>query len=409
MSASRPQTAVDPAPDPSVASRPEYPATTGAVVVLVATALFVLTQLYAAIPLIAPMSVELGGDVTFALSTAYSLCYAVGFLIWGPLADQFGRKRILVIGLALLTVATIAAALVSSMPLLGSLRAVQGFAAASFAPVALAYLAEAVPPGRRPVAIGAMSTAFLVAGITGQVLASAVWLTLGWGWVFGLCGIALAACLTGVAALVIEPRRDAAPGVLMHRFAAMGRVAAKPRVLLLSLAHMTLLLGFVAMYTGVGPHLETLGLDASQVIWLRLAGLPGMFVSLVVGPLLVRLGTAGVARLGFTVATLGLAGEAVFSGSMAGVAVTSLVYVTGVAFAVPAMITLFGETAAPNRAGGMALNGFVLFVGASIGPLTAGLALPFQALLWSLAGLSVIAAISLSVFAHLDRRREVRA
>lgn len=408
MSAPRSHATADPAPDSS-ASRSAYPATTGAVVVLVVTALFVLTQLYAAIPLIAPMSTELGGDVTFALSTAFSFCYAIGFLIWGPLADQFGRKRILVMGLALLTAATIGAALAGTIALLGMLRAVQGFAAASFAPVALAYLAEAVPPRRRPVAIGAMSTAFLVAGITGQVLASAVSLTLGWDWVFGLCGIVLAACLTGLAILVIEPCRDATPGGLAHRFAAMGRVAVMPRVLLLALAHLTLLLGFVAMYTGLGPHLEILGLDASQVIWLRLVGLPGMFASLAVGPLAARLGTAGVARLGFTIAALGLATEALFSGSLAGVAVTSLVYATGVAFAVPAMITLFGETAAPNRAGGMALNGFVLFIGASIGPLTARLNLPFSALLWSLTALSVIAAISLTAFTRLTSRREAQA
>lgn len=408
MSTPRSQATVDPAPSPPV-SRPEYPATTGAVVVLVVTALFVLTQLYAAIPLIAAMSDELGGDVTFALSTAFSLCYAIGFLIWGPLADQFGRKRILVIGLTLLTVATIGTAVTGTIPLLGILRATQGFAAASFAPVALAYLAEAVPPRWRPVAIGAMSTAFLVAGITGQVLASAVSLTLGWGWVFVLCGIVLASCLTGVAILVIEPRRDGNVGSLGHRFAAMGRDAVRPRVLLLSLAHLTLLLGFVAMYTGLGPHLETLGLDASQVIWLRLVGLPGMFASLAVGPLADRLGTAGVARLGFTIAALGLAAEALFSGALVGVAVTSLVYVTGVALAVPAMITLFGETAAPNRAGGMALNGFVLFIGASIGPLTAGLDLPFPALLWALTGLSVIAAISLTVFARLSRHQQVRS
>ena len=49
--------------------------------------------------------------------------------------------------------------------------------------------------------------------------------------------------------------------------------------MLLSAAHLTLLLSFVAMYTGLGPHLDALGLDASQVIWLRLVGLPGMFAS----------------------------------------------------------------------------------------------------------------------------------
>lgn len=390
--------------DPShTRRRPEFPATSGATVVLVVTALFVLTQLYAAIPLIGPVGEDLGGEVTFALSTAFSLCYAVGFLIWGPLADQYGHKKILVIGLAALTVATFGAGLASSIPALGVLRGVQGLAAASFAPVALAYLAEAVPPRRRPVSIGAMSTTFLVAGIVGQVLASAVSLTLGWTWMFSLCGIVLALCLTGVAFLVIEPHRPATNGHLGRRFAALARVAVMPRVLLLALAHLTLLLGFVAMYTGLGPHLSTLGLDASQVIWLRLIGLPGMFASLLVGPLAARFGTAGVARLGFAIAALSLLTEAALPVSLVGIAVTNLVYVTGVAFAVPAMITLFGETAAPNRAGGMALNGFMLFLGASIGPLTANLHLSFPALLCLLTGFAVIAVLSLTVFIRITR------
>jgi len=104
-----PRNTVDSGADTRLASRHAYPASTATVALLVITALFVLCQLYSAIPLIAPMSSELDGDVTFALSTAFSLCYAIGFLIWGPLADQCGRKRILLIGLALLTATTFAA------------------------------------------------------------------------------------------------------------------------------------------------------------------------------------------------------------------------------------------------------------------------------------------------------------
>jgi YNFM family putative membrane transporter len=61
------------------------------------------------------------------------------------------------------------------------------------------------------------------------------------------------------------------------------------------------------------------------------------------------------------------------------------VFVSGVSLAVSAMISLFGEAAAPHRAAGMALNGFVLFLGASIGPLAGDLGLSFAALLTALA------------------------
>lgn len=382
----------------------EHPAKAGVVALLVVTALFVLMQLYAAIPLVAPVSAALGGDVAFALSTAFSVCYAVGFLVWGPVADQYGRKRVMVIGLTLLAVATIGCALATSIPVLAVLRGAQGLMASSFAPVALAYLAEATPPARRPMAIGAMSTAFLVAGIAGQVLASAIALSVGWAWVFIASGIVLGACLLGVAVLVSEPPRPSSPGGLDRRFAAVGRVVLKPTVLLLCAAHVTLLLSFVAMYTGLGPHVMTLGVEPSEVIWLRLVGLPGMFAALLVGKIAGKIGMPGVARAGFALAAASLVAEALLAGTLIGAAVASLVFVTGVAIAVPAMITLFGEEAAPNRAGGMALNGFVLFLGASLGPLTASLNLTFPILLACLAALMAFAAGCLSGFAQLHAR-----
>ena len=383
----------------------EHPASTAVIALLVMIAVLVLTQLYAAIPLIDPVGADLGGDATLFLSTAFSACYAAGFLVWGSLSDQYGRKKILLLGQVLLVTSTVACAFAASLPMLGMLRGLQGLAAASFAPVALAYLSEAVAPARRPTAIGAMSTAFLVAGIFGQVLASTVSLHLNWAWLFLLTAAIL---LVGLAALSVgmrESARENLSGGLARRFTAIGRVVAKPRVLLLCLAHITLLLSFVAMYTALGPHLDDVGLDASQVIWFRLVGLPGMFASLLVGPLGRRLGTAGVARAGFLTAGLGAAGEAALSESLVGVAVASLVFVTGVALAVPSMITLFGQSAAPNVASGMALNGLVLFLGASIGPLVAGLGLAFPLFLFCLSRLLLVAAASLTGFRFLENRK----
>ena len=123
-----------PSQPPSPDHTPEYPATTSTVVFLVATALVVLTQLYLAIPLIAPVGRGLGGDATLALSTAFSLCYASGFLIWGPISDRYGRKKILLCGMTLLILTTACCAMAPNLPTLGVLRGLQGFSAASFAP-----------------------------------------------------------------------------------------------------------------------------------------------------------------------------------------------------------------------------------------------------------------------------------
>ena len=136
-------------------------------------------------------------------------------------------------------------------------------------------------------------------------------------------------------------------------------------------AHSTLLLSFVAMYAGLGPHLGALDLDSSQTMVLRLVALPGMFAALLVGSLSKRLSLAVLARTGAVLGAVGLAGEALLASNLVGTAAASLVFVTGISMAVSSVISLFGEAWAPHRAGGMALNGFVLFLGASLGPLVA--------------------------------------
>ena len=262
-------------------------------------ALLVLTQLYLAIPLLPYIGQTFSSaapkDLIFALASCFSLAYSLGFLFWGAVSDQYGRRPVMLAGMAVLTVATLACAFVPSLTWLAAARIVQGLAASSFAPVALAWLVESLPAQRRVTAVGAMSTAFLVAGIFGQVLAA--WLALRWSWTWVF--LATGACLfaaTALAAVVIkEPVRASIDGHLWHRFIALGRLALQPPVLLLSCAHITLLLSFVAMYTALGSQLRVLGLDSEQVILLRLVGLPGMFVALLAGKLADRIGMAGAA------------------------------------------------------------------------------------------------------------------
>ena len=398
-----PDVAHSPEPSAQSTTRPASPAGSSATATLVVTALLVLTQLYAAIPLLAPISADLHGNATVTLSTAFSLTYAAGFLIWGPVSDHYGRRRTMALALGILTVSTGCCALAPSLPALAALRAIQGLSASGFAPVSLAYLSEALAPPRRAGAIGAMSTSFLVAGIVGQVLASLVALHLGWRWFFPLCGGLLAVALAAVLAVVHDAAHASGPSgsSLRGQFASLGRLALRPAVLALSLAHVTLLMVFVAMYTGIGGHLESLGMRPSTIILIRLAALPAMFLSLGAGRFAARRSWAQIARLGFGVSTLGMLGEALLAGSLAGLVAASVVYVAGVALAAPAMISLYGQVSAPNRGSGMALNGFILFVGTSAGPLLATSSPTFRALALALTGILVLALAAVTAFKAL--------
>ena len=381
-----------------------YPGNGGAVSVLVIAALFVLTQLYAAIPLLGPVGASMGADATFALSTCFSVTYAVGFLVWGPISDRYGRKKVMTASIGVLAVATLLCSGASSLPMLAGLRALQGAAASGFAPVALAYLTEAVAPQRRARAIGAMSAAFLVAGIFGQVLASTIALRASWSWFFVACGVVLAIIFTIILFSVAEVPNHSPSMTLLQQFGNLVVLLFRPAIVLLGVAHITLLLSFVALYTGIGHHLEDLHVAASNIILIRLAALPAMFISLGAGALAKRIGAIRVAQVGFGLAAVGMLGETFTAQTIFGVVASSIVYVSGVALSIPSMIMLYGETAAPHRGSGMAINGFVLFIGASIGALVGKAIGGFGTLTLTLVALLVIAATSLFTLGAVLRK-----
>ncbi|MEV0584387.1 MFS transporter [Nonomuraea sp. NPDC050310] len=384
------------------AVRPSAPRA-GTVPLLVGTALVVLIQLYASIPLRQPVAADLGPEgVTAALAAGYSFAYAVGFLIYGPLSDHFGRRRILVYGLAALTLATFAVSLAPSTGVLAVARAVQGLAAATFAPTALAYLGEALPPPRRARAIAAISIAFLTAGILGQVAATSLSALTGWRGTFLAGGLVLAVLTLAAFVVIREPEVDRPGQSLAGRYAGLVRFAVRPGSLLLAAGHLVVLGGFVGMYSLLGPHLAQAELSAGEIMLVRAAALPALFCSLLAGPLAVRLGVPRTALLGFTVAAAGLGGEAVLGGSLAGLVIASVVFVAGVALLVPAMIALWGAAAHPARGTGMAVNGFVLFLGAGLGSYAVELPGGLAGALGVLAGLYLVAGAA--VYAARPRR-----
>jgi len=183
-----------------------------------------------------------------------------------------------------LAIATAFLSAASSLPVVAVLRCVQGLVAASFAAAALPYVGEALPPRWRSPGIGAVTTAFLVAGIVGQVYAEAVALVLGWRWVFGLAAPAFALASVALAGVLVAPAGDPQPISLRRRYRALGALAVRRELALPYAAAVTVLLSFVAMYAALGPVLRNhFGLSESDVLLVRLAGLPGMVLAPLAG------------------------------------------------------------------------------------------------------------------------------
>ena len=81
---------------------------------------------------------------------AYALTFGGLLLLGGKAADRYGRKRVLLLGLGLFGLASLAGGLAQEPGHLVAARAAQGIGAAALAPAALALLTATFPTGQGP-------------------------------------------------------------------------------------------------------------------------------------------------------------------------------------------------------------------------------------------------------------------
>ncbi len=117
---------------------------------------------------------------------AYTLTFAVLLLTGAALGDRFGRRRLFVIGLAIFTAASAAAALAPSIEALVVARALQGVGGAIVMPLTLTILSHRVPAEKRGLALGAWGGIGGLAVALGPVVGGAIVEGISWQWIFWL-------------------------------------------------------------------------------------------------------------------------------------------------------------------------------------------------------------------------------
>jgi EmrB/QacA subfamily drug resistance transporter len=115
---------------------------------------------------------------------AYALTFGGLLLLGGKAADRYGRRRVLLSGLALFALASFAGGLAQDPGELVGARAVQGIGAAALAPAALALLTATFPAGRARVrAFGVWSAMNAAGGALGVLAGGLLTEYAGWRWV----------------------------------------------------------------------------------------------------------------------------------------------------------------------------------------------------------------------------------
>ncbi|MDQ0494433.1 MFS transporter [Paenibacillus brasilensis] len=354
-----------------LSSEKNYPLMTA---ILVWCALVVVSSLYITLPMasVFASTFKVTPEIAAWTSSAFSFAYAVGFLLFGPLSDQYGRKQLMLSGLVALLFITPLLGLMTSLSGVIALRAVQGLAAATFGPSALAYVVEVFPLKKRVTTVGFVSTGFLMAGIAGQIFSSLITQNLGWSYVFYILGVLYFLSIILLSNFLPKGEARGTEANVLTPFKQMVTVLFRKPLFFCYLITVTLLLSFVGMYTTLGNYLPQAPfvLTANQMLTVRAAGILGMILSPFAGRLVARYGLKPVLQAGLILGVAGLTAIGI-SSNLPVLIGMSVVFVAGISITVPTLILLIGNLAGEARGAAVTLYTFILFIGATLGPIIA--------------------------------------
>ena len=146
-------------------------------------------------------------------SSGYFLVLAAAMLPAGLLGDRYGRKKVLLVSLALFGVGSAGCAYSTSVGEFMVARVLVGLAGAGLIVMAFSVLTVLFSKEERPKAVGIMSAATFVAFPIGPILGGWLLTNYWWGWVFLINVPVVVVALVAVVALVPESRASKRPGL----------------------------------------------------------------------------------------------------------------------------------------------------------------------------------------------------
>jgi EmrB/QacA subfamily drug resistance transporter len=148
---------------------------------------------------------------------SYTISLAALLLPLGAVGDRWGRRPVLLVGLAVFGAASGAAGLATSSEMMLGARFLSGVGAAMIMPVTLAVITSTFPDEERSKAIGVWTGVAGGGGILGMYLSAALVDVASWRWLFAL-PVALVVVATALVLRFVPNSREAAD----HKFDTIG-------------------------------------------------------------------------------------------------------------------------------------------------------------------------------------------
>lgn len=114
----------------------------------------------------------------------FLMTQAASMLVFGKLADLYGRKPVILAGSGLFLLGSLLCGFAWSMPALVGFRLMQGVGAGSILPVAMTILGDLYPGEKRAAVQGWLSSTWALAALSGPLLGGIIVEQASWPWVF---------------------------------------------------------------------------------------------------------------------------------------------------------------------------------------------------------------------------------
>jgi EmrB/QacA subfamily drug resistance transporter len=174
----------------------------------VALVIAAAAALNTALPTIAVDTGANQNELTWIVDS-YTLCLAALLLPSGALGDRYGRRSVLLAGLAVVAVASALPIWFDDPQQLITLRALAGVGAALVMPSTLSLVSATFPPGQRARGVAIWSGVAACGGITGLLVSG--FLLEHWSWRSIFVGFAVASVLLFVVAWTVPASRESEP------------------------------------------------------------------------------------------------------------------------------------------------------------------------------------------------------
>lgn len=142
-------------------------------------------------PILPSIAQNLNADIssTAVIITAYMMPFGLFQLLYGYLAERFGKRQIITLSISLFTISTALCAFAVAIPDLAVYRALTGMFAAAIMPISLALIGDVFPVEERQSAIGSfMGISFLGQGLS-MAIGGSIAYFLHWRGVFGVYSV----------------------------------------------------------------------------------------------------------------------------------------------------------------------------------------------------------------------------